>query len=56
MKADAILKTVNFNLYDMLMTANDETFENPINSFTGIVATQVVYKLFVHLMFGITYT
>nr|KAG5704186.1 hypothetical protein BaRGS_009716 [Batillaria attramentaria] len=41
MKADAILKTVGFNLHDMLMNADDQTFYNPINSFTGICSTQV---------------
>ncbi|XP_076460136.1 fatty acid synthase-like [Babylonia areolata] len=41
LKADAVLKTVSFNLYDMLMTADDKTFDDPVNSFTGIVASQV---------------
>ena len=46
MKSDAILKTVGFNLQDMLMTADEKTFDNPINSFTGIIATQVCWNLF----------
>lgn len=41
MKGDAVLKTVGFNLYDMLMNADDQTFESTVNSFTGITATQV---------------
>ncbi|XP_076458650.1 fatty acid synthase-like isoform X1 [Babylonia areolata] len=41
LKADAVLKTVSFNLYNMLMTADDKTFDDPVNSFTGIVASQV---------------
>ena len=41
MKSDAILKTVGFNLQEMLLTADEKTFDNPTNSFTGIIATQV---------------
>ena len=43
-KADAIYRGVDFNFLDMLKDADDDTFDNPINSFTGIIATQVSYQ------------
>jgi fatty acid synthase len=38
---NSILEKVGYNLLDVLMTADDDMFDNPINSFTGIVAIQV---------------
>lgn len=46
MKADAILRSVGFNLYDVLMSADEQTFEDPVNSFTGITSTQVSICMF----------
>ena len=41
MKADALLKQYNINLYDLLMDGDKDCFEDTLNSFVGIVAIQV---------------
>ncbi|KAL8612603.1 hypothetical protein ACOMHN_006589 [Nucella lapillus] len=41
LQCDAALAAVGFRLHDMLLTADDTTYDDPINSFTGIVACQI---------------
>ena len=41
MKSDALLRPYGIELYNMLMTCDENTFENTLNSFVGIAAIQV---------------
>jgi len=41
MKSDAVLKQYGVHLCDLLMKAQEDTFNNTLNSFIGIAAIQV---------------
>lgn len=41
MRSDAVLRPYGINLYDMLMTSDEKTFEDTLKSFVGIAAIQV---------------
>ena len=41
MESDAVLRPYGLQLYDLLMTGDEDAFNNILNSFVGIVAIQV---------------
>jgi len=41
MRSDAVLRPHGVQLYELLLNSKDDTFDNTVNSFIGIVAIQV---------------
>jgi len=40
------LERYNFNVRDLLMNSNDQTYDDPINTFVGITCIQVTYPYY----------
>ncbi len=45
-KSHSILEKQGINLFDLIMTENENTMDDPLNSFVGIVAIQVIFMYY----------
>jgi len=50
MRSDTVLRPYGIQLCDVLLDSKDETFNNTVNSFVGIVAIQVDFRVLIPVL------